>query len=332
MKAPATLIIILASLFTAFADFPSIEGLTSHLFTNAVIVWQAPTNGLPQSFWIYHRMLPRIFSETIISNAIVLGSLQGKGFPRPSTNDLFIPEDVPPNWPGPIFPIFYMRPSDATLSYEMQGYAKDSDKAAKGIPDDQTITARAWKYAGQLGLDRNQLAVKSFYTHFCDAGENQTVETNAICGRGVFLARQLDGISFFPTDDQGDGAEGFFVEFGSYGKIRSYSLCWSDVQRGENVPIFKSREIIHNIRIHKILILPDDNEINYFGRLEKLASARKFVVTKITPYYFKFNGVIGEAPTNDTPSKLITPMAELDAIADFGNSNAVIRMVTPIAR
>lgn len=212
------------------------------------------------------------------------------------------------------------------MSFVSPNYKNGSPE---GILSNAVIDAYAWAYARKLGIDIDKLVLKNFYTHFC-VGENQNAETNAICGRGVFLSRQLDGIPFFSADEQGDGAEGFSIEFGSYGEIRSFSLCWSDVQRCKSVLTDDPQEIIHNIQSHKIIVLPEVDEENYFGRLENLAHAKKLFVTKITPYYVK--GMFGEVRTNDTPSKLITPVAELDAIADFGNSNAVIRIFTPVTR
>ena len=169
---------------------------------------------------------------------------------------------------------------------------------------------------------------KSFFTHSYNADQAGNDTRNFICGRGVFLSRQLDGISFFSGDEQGDGAEGFFIEFGGYGEIRSFSLCWSNVQRCKNVRTADPQEIINNIETHKIIVLPDVDEENYFGRLGKLANAKKLSITKITPFYIK--GIFGEVPTNDAPSKLVTPLAELDAIADFGNSHTLVHMLTPI--
>jgi hypothetical protein len=45
--------------------------------TNAQIIWKAPTNNLPKSFWIYKK-LPRVFSAAVISNALMLASFQSK--------------------------------------------------------------------------------------------------------------------------------------------------------------------------------------------------------------------------------------------------------------
>lgn len=324
MKSLIISTILLGSAFSTFADFPTVEGLTSHLFTNAAIVWQAPTDHLPQNFWIYQRELPRIFSETVISNAIVLGSLQSKGFPRLSTNQTCI-EVEPPN-PCVNICNFFIEPNDASISFQSPD---DKNRSPDKIPSDTTTAAWAWKYAHQLGLDTNKLALKNFYTHFSNIDQSQDTETNPVCGRGIFLSRQLDGISFF-TDETGDGGEGFSIEFGGHGVIRSFSLYWSNVRRYENIPTFGPQEIVHNIQMHKILVLPDADEEGYFTRLQKLASVRRVIVTKITPYYFE--GVFGEVPTNNAPAKLITPVAELDAIADIGNSNEVVHILTPIIR
>jgi hypothetical protein len=88
---------IFATAFSSFADFTnSPENFSPHFSTNTGIIWQAATNDLPKSFWIYKRLPPHPFSATVISNAIVLASLQTKGFPKPSTNDFYIPEENPP--------------------------------------------------------------------------------------------------------------------------------------------------------------------------------------------------------------------------------------------
>src|SRR5208283_3399987 len=80
---------ILVMIFSFRAAALTLEDICPHLSTNAQIIWQAPTNQLPKSFWIYKKS-PRVFSATIISNAIVLASFQNKRFPKPSTNRIII--------------------------------------------------------------------------------------------------------------------------------------------------------------------------------------------------------------------------------------------------
>ena len=76
------------------------------------------------------------------------------------------------------------------------------------------------------------------------------------------------------------------------------------------------------------MVLPNPDEEDYFVRLKRLANAKKLTITKITPYYGE--GVFGEVPTNDVPCKFATPFAELEAVADFGNSNATVQILSPI--
>jgi len=323
VKAFAILTVTLVAGFSASAEARSLKELNSHLFTNAVIVWQAPTDHLPKSFWIYQRLLPSVFPETVISNAIVLGSLQSKGFPKPSTNDFSIAE--PQERPEPAgHTIFSITPGDAFMYYSMP-YSRAG--SGKEIPNDETILMRAEKYASLLGLDLARLVLKSRYTHLCDTDQNGE-PTHHVCGRGVFLCRQLDGVAFFSARNEGDGAEGFSMEFGSHGQIRFFSLRWSTLERYERQQTISPQEVIRCIRAHKTFVLPNGNEAGFFERLNKLAGANKLTITKITPYYWDFG--FGEMPTNDMPSKFATPLAELEAVADFGNSNATVRLLSPI--
>jgi hypothetical protein len=325
-QAVKTIIFLTAFLTTTIsspADAPTLEELKSHLFTKTPIVWQAPANQLPKSFWVYQRLLPRIFSATVISNAIVLGSLQGKGFPQPSTNVTCI--EVEPPCPCLNVCNFFINPGDAAMSFESPDYKNGSPK---GVPGDETIARRAWDYAPQLGLDAAHLKQTSFFAHFYNADQTGNETTNFFCGRGIFLARQLDGVNFFSADNAGDGAEGFSIEFGSHGQIRFFSLRWSNVERYERQQTASPQEIVRCIRAHKTIVLPNVNEKDYFARLQKLADVKKLTITKITPYYC--DGVLGEVPTNDVPSKLATPIAELEAVADFGTSNVTVQLLSPI--
>ena len=57
MKVIAILAVFFVAIFSVPAAPPTWEELAAHLFTNAVIVWQAPTNRLPKNIWIYESAL-----------------------------------------------------------------------------------------------------------------------------------------------------------------------------------------------------------------------------------------------------------------------------------
>jgi hypothetical protein len=324
MKALALLTAIMALACSALASPPTLEELWSHLFTNAVIVWQAPTNNLPKSFWVYQRALPHVFSATVISNAIVLAGFQRHGFPKPSTNDVCILDDPDCDNCGCMRVCnFSIRPNDATLSF----YSPDQNHLTQNIPNDATVDRLARNSALKLGVNLAEVVGKPPTAHFnTDTNDNKL--TNQICGRGIFLCRRLEGIDFFSANDDGDGSEGFVIEFGSYGLIRFFSLCWSEVARYKSQQTASPQEIIHCIRAHKTIVMPGVDEQDYFARLKTLASAKKLTIIKITPCYGE--GVFGEVPTNDVPCKFVTPFAELEAIADFGSSNDTVRLLSPI--
>ena len=319
MKLFANLAVLLTAT-VATVNAQSWQELSSNLFVNAEIIWRVPTNALPKNLWVYHRLLPHVFPATVISNAVVLGSLQKRGFPKPSTNDFFILQEVPQDWPAPIPTLLGIRPADANLYFSIANFAPLSQKE---IPGAETIIKLARKYAPQLGLDPATLVQEKIYNHSCDTDQ----AANAVCGRGVFFSRQFDGISFFSAADNGESAEGFSIEFGEHGKIESFSIRWSDVERYKKERTASPDEITRCILAHKAIVMPNFKDGD-FERLKKLATAKKFTITKIMPYYGE--GMFGEVPTNDVPCQFATPFAELEAVADFGNSNATVRLLSPI--
>src|SRR5208283_2277701 len=114
---------ILAMLFSFRAVALTLEDICPHLSTNAQIIWQAPTNQLPKSFWIY-RKSPRVFPAATISNAIILASFQNKGFPKPSTNRIIIWDDRTDGEPQP--PYFEIAPEYGAIAYSLGDRAPDS--------------------------------------------------------------------------------------------------------------------------------------------------------------------------------------------------------------
>jgi hypothetical protein len=322
VKAFALFIAFFATAFSSLADPPTLQELWSHLFTNAIIVWQASTDKLPKSLWIYQRELPRVFSATVISNAVVLASLEHKISPESSTNDFFYHEDMGPNYPCMIPDIFCITPKSATLSFSLP----HPDTNTSNIPADEVLVQRAQACAAKLNVDLAQIAFKEMTSRF-NQDENGNDLTNKRCGRGVYLSRKLDGILFF-----GNGedvlTDGFWIEFGSQGGIRAFSLIWPELQRDKFQPTASTQEIINCIRAHKTIVLPNPDEVDYFARLKRLAGVKKLTITKITPYYG--DGVLGEVQTNDEPPRVTMPFAELEAVADFGNSNDTVRLLSPI--
>lgn len=296
----------------------SLQQFAPKFSTNTQIVWAAPTNQLPKTIWIYKRRLPLPFSETVLSNAIGLASLQGKAFPTPSTNSFFVWST--PNPCGMSYDVFSIEPASGTISFS----STNQNLFTNDVPGEEVVVKRAFECAGRLGLNSAELVPRSVYGASNAPGCDSLA--SGICGRGIFLSRKLDGFCFF--GDANNGSDGFSIEFGSRGQIRSFSVVWPNLERFQQRPCFSSKEIIRCIREQKILVVPDDNESNYFQRLKVLARAKTFTVTRITPVYCE--GVLGEMPTNNAPAPFITPFAELQAEANFGTDKRSVRILSPL--
>jgi hypothetical protein len=295
---------ILSAVVSSLAGPLTLEDLSPHFSTNMPILWQAPTNNLPKEFWIYKRM-PRVFSAATISNAIILASFQDKGFPKSSTNQVILWDNRFEGEMQP--PSFAILPDEGQLSFSLGDRASDS---LTDVLTNETAVNRAWDCLLQLGIDRSEF-----------------VKTNAAVPGlgGVFLPRLIDGTQAY-YDSQGFQ----FQQLGSNGKIREFGLLWPNLKRTEKSRVANPQQIIACIRQHQVTVLPEAVEgRHYFARLKHLSEAKKLTITKITPYYS--DGVYGEMPTNNAePPEIVTPIAELEAVADFGNSNMLVRIVSPI--
>jgi hypothetical protein len=295
---------ILAAVASSHASSVTLDDISPHFSTNMPIIWQAPTNHLPKSFWVYKK-LPRVFSAATISNAIILASFQVKGFPKPSTNRIILWAESTEGEPQP--PSFAILPDEGQLDYSLGDRAPDSTEK---VANDEAAVERAWDCLLQLGADRAQF-VK---TNVASQGD-----------WGIFFPRQIDGVQFYR-----DQSEGFsFQQFGQHGKIRCFGLLWPNLERMENCQPASPQQIIACIRGHRVVVLPEGVEgRHYLARVKRLAVAKKLIITKITPYYGE--EVFGEVPADNIPPKIVTPIAELEAVADFGNSNMLVRIVSPI--
>jgi hypothetical protein len=312
-------VVFLSFILAGFCHAQGWQDVSASAFTNAQIVWQVPSNALPKTLWVYRRQLPHVFSAAIISNAIVLGSLEKHGIPRSSTNDFYILQEVPPNWPGPIGTIFGILPKDAYMYFSGAAFAPVS---RKDLPDDETISTLARGYAPRLGIASVELTRGIFRMRIGDDENGIT-----IFGRSIFFPRQLDGISFFSADDSGDSAEGFFIEFGGHGKLQAFSIRWSEMKHFKDERVASMDDITRCIQAHKAIVMPNFKPDD-FDWLKSLANTKRLTIVKITPYYGE--GIFSGIPTNNTPCEYATPFAELEAVADMGDKQVPVKLLSPI--
>lgn len=296
------LTILLAGWFSFHAVAASLEEIAPHFAINTEIVWRVPTNDLPKRLWIYKKV-PHVFPAATISNAVVLAGFQQKGFPKPSTNTTVLWDEVAGSTisePRP--PSFLIIPDDGIIQYDLGDRWPNS---LQNIVSDQAEVEYAWNCLAWLGVDRNQF-----------------VKTN-VASFGVAFPRQIEGIRF-----QND-SEGFSIQhYGKDRKLRCFGLMLPTLQRTKEDTTANPQGIIACIRAFKTPIIPNGEETDYFARVKAMAKAKKLTITKLTPYYGE--GVYGQEPTNNLRPKWVMPVAYLEATANFGTSNAVVTLYSPI--
>jgi hypothetical protein len=279
----------------------TLEDIAPKFATNMPIVWQAPTNHLPKQFWMYKR-LPQSFSAAAISNAIVLGGFEKKGFPKPSKKDVILWADHPMGEPRP--PSLAILPKFGQISFSLGDRAPNPPR---DISRDEAAVERAWKCATLLGADPEEFA---------------PTNASSVGKYGIFLARQVDGVRF-PDDTQG-----FQIQFGTDGSVRQFLLNWPGLERERSCLTASMSEIVSCIRGHRAAVRPVDGETNYFGRIKALAGAHKLTIVELRAYYM--DGLFGENPPENEQPTEVMPIGELQCVADFGTNSTHVQIYTPM--
>ena len=308
----------LATLAT-LADPPAPQNFSPPIPPGAPIVWQAPITNLPATLRCYQRILPRSFPDRTISNALVLGSLQGNRIAWSASKELCVDYDT-----GPCAHVctFQISPKYARLAYSSPGFRTGS---SGNLPDNTTLLKRAQACAAQFGLDATQLSAKAIITNQCEFDLQGRQAANNPCSLAITLSRRIDGVDFFGNEL----VEGFSLDLGGKGYVRGFALVWSELKPLPASLLASPEQLIECMRALKVILLPMENEPDYFNRLKSFVRAKKLTITKITPRFSE--GVFGELPkeTNEAV-KLLSPMAELEAVAEFENSSLTATIVSPI--
>jgi len=300
MKSLLFILTIVVSLSSP-AESLRLEGQPYQPPTNIDIVCQA-TNALPHGLWIY-KVTPEAFSAAAISNALRICHFQTKDLSKgehPVFKDPHLIYFFNANESN-LRQFLYIAPTLGGMDYNSQW---DYKIPIEGVPSSDEAETLARDILFQLGIDRSSLAdkVQKGYddtsTRY-DRQHNQVSPTQVI-RRGVAFARRIDGI---PLSD----SRCFLIHFGIHSRIEDFSLFWRNIQRYESRQVLTKEQIIEMIKLG-MAVLPEQ-----FGDLTDLNTAKRLVITKITPRYY--NGVGKEA------LDFIYPYADLEMTAATGSTN-----------
>lgn len=301
------------------ASFPKFE------VNNPQIIWAAPTNQSRAALSIY-KTVPQIFSGTVVSNLMVLGSFTTKDAQK---------------WKGEVLPInteplmfvnksntcnLLIVPSEGRVEFfdnfaaaNHWDKAKHLHEAVQGLPDLPNVEKLGLEFLEQFGIRRTDLAQKAdghlvtFGTEekrsYFDRGQNKYIEGEVIT-RGIYFNRQLDGISFAGIGI-GGGCE---IVYGNRSKVSRIRLVWRNLQPQEQRKIASPDEIMQRIR--------DGQAVMTHKNLVNPAEVKKITITEMSLLYM---GAAG-----DKPQDLVYPFAKLEAVVDLGNTNENVQLYCPI--
>ncbi len=272
--------------------------------------WNAPTNKLPPSIWVYH-LLPRKLSPEILSNLMVACSFTFKDGTR--NGDLLIfkssdgSRDLRVSWPS------------GTIDYNTTETFSPTN-LVKDVPSNKQTIKLAEKFLPKLGINLADIEKKEnssepeFHpfqwggTYFVD---HKPIHEIRVCE--IHFKRAVDGIPFLGYCTGGSGE----IKFGERGRIVRILITWRNMQRDKLYPASTPEMMVKSIREGKAIQEPaPDNSGGIDWR-----TVKSVTVKKAEPCYYA---------GGDHPSDWLEPYAALWATVDTGHGNIDVEIDCPI--
>lgn len=273
---------------------------------DASVAWAASMRGLPESLVVY-RVVPEQFSKEIIARTLEIADF------KPVTMKLS-PDKRTMQWRardenGTLIRSLDITPTAGWITYVNTKTEAPSTKAAEGVPTYDEVDKLAMDYLRQFGGDTNQLALRPCSR--TNRGRSTYKKRDGdligedVTERGAMYARQIDGIRVNGTGGRG----GLWMDFGNHAKVARLDLNWRTLQPLQRYRTASTKEIVALIKSGKAVLPQQDVDPN------AISQAKKFTITKITPYYW---GEGGGAPQDE-----VHPFAELAVVGDLEGTNKI---------
>jgi len=273
---------------------------------SAPITW-AVTNHLPNSIWVL-KSVPRPFSEIAISNAMAIGSFSPLNRIKSEEKGLLHFQD---NRDKTYMTRYLkMSPLNGAISY----YNGRADgKKIENVPTFEQAEKLAMDYFRRLGADTNQVLSKPISrtestTRSLDKKTGREGQPT-VKGRGIMLYRQIHGIEI--------SGSWFHIEFVTDAKIPTLEMHWRNFEDARSYPVANANQLMQWVKAG-MAVNPSPVPIP----IEEINRAQKLTITKVTPYY------LGD-PHNQ-PQEFVYPFAEIEMVAENGNSKTTFRLHCPI--
>ena len=285
-----------------------------YLETNINVIWNVPKNSVPSGLWVY-RVVPTEFPASAISNLMAIGSFteaDKRSVPSdPHTLSFASSNGKRTLWIAPDLGYYSYADSEA-----------DNMNLPESVPDKRQVFELATNLLSKLDIDLSQLAKKddqsdlrSYTTHaqaLLYKGFNQAAYATNTHMRGIYFVRSINGADFIGTGGRG----GCMIEFGHDAKISRITTSWRQLNKYKHYSVATPDVLLKRIEGgNAVYTSSSGNEINW-------ASVKEITINRVRPQYF--GQVYSEV------QKIVYPLAQIDAVADFGYTNQSFQLYCPI--
>jgi hypothetical protein len=279
--------------------------------TNLDVRWEAPTNALPRTVWIY-RLLPKTFPPAAVSNLAMECGFTEKDR-KISTADQTIYKDADK------FPSKQLIVSRGSIFYNAVSHYGPKNLATN-VPEMAQMPSLTTNFLLQFGVELSDIEKNAdgapnfhYWEPFKEYFMPDGIVTN-IEFRAVSFSRAVDGATVIGAGTAGDGE----IYFGPNGKPAHADLSWRDLQRVKSCPTVTPETIVQRIRYGRAVqggIPMNLPPIDW-------ATVKSLTVKKADLCYY--------AGDRLAPSAWLMPLLSLWTTVDTGNGNIDVEIDCPI--
>jgi hypothetical protein len=231
-------VLLQATWVTGFSQSLSLDKLgDTFQRTNLDVRWNAASNSLPPTVWIY-RVLPKAFSGETVSNLVALGGFTDQNLVRSNSEEIVYKSEGR-------HPATQLAISHGGVEFQHK-IIYGPTNLTQGVPEMPQILDLTSNYLAKFGIalsdiEKNTNGAPNY--HFAELVTTYDLPQGTVTNveyRLVRFNRAVDGGAVMGGGTCGDGE----FDFGAHGKLVGIDLTWKDLKRYKSFAAAKPETIV----------------------------------------------------------------------------------------